>query len=231
MSNLDITYHHSMRLDGVKYGTIVPSEKHTRLNTKKDCFFYENVTSVNIGSVKNAEEYDLHPNLWLQKETGFYPLFLSVHGDIHTTGYQGNWSRCLMSWHENGKRKVLMRKKGEFPNYVMFSFDHLDDITFIDYSWWFVVLNSVTGGNYDRVIEKDKQILFKRSWSKNKWIRHIVNQLEKSGSYKAMAIIPRLDLKQASSVWVRNNESKKKLEHMGFKNVQVKRVKVESIRF
>ena len=153
---------------------------------------------------------------WLEKEVGFFPIFLAVGttlNDIRMTGYQGQWGRFL-SWspEEGGK----YRKKGEFPNRVLFSFDEIDGI-YMDFDAWHLVLNS-QHNNY-QLTEYEKRLMFRYSWSKADWLRRARKDPE-----SVQLVTPKLDLRKSKRIEVRNKSTKKKLEEIGFTNVKVNRI-------
>jgi len=81
-----LQYHHCRSLDSAVYGRVEASPEHADQDFK--------------------DAYS-----WLEKEVGFYPLFLAVgttDEDIRMTGYQNQW-RKILSDGLNGKD---YRKKG-----------------------------------------------------------------------------------------------------------------------
>lgn len=154
--------------------------------------------------------------LWLEKEVGFYPLFLSVGrtlDDVRMSGYQNQWRRLLV----HGKNYKEYRKKGEIENRVLFSFEDVPNGVFMDYMDWHIPLNSQYC-NY-RISDYYSRLIFKPSWNKNKWLR----KAEKE-PYSVQMVVPELDLREAKRIWVRNKASKEKLENLGFQGVEVKRL-------
>ncbi|MBF0208608.1 MAG: hypothetical protein HQK53_17175 [Oligoflexia bacterium] len=65
------------------------------------------------------------------------------------------------------------------------------------------------------------QSLLKPSWIRNDWITKANKHPE-----SVQVLVPKLDLRLADSVMVRNETTKKELEAMGFKNVIVARLKL-----
>ena len=200
-----LVYHHCVNLEHVIYGA---------LTAKYDYH-------------KDDEPYG-DANSWLEKQVGFYPLFLAVgmtEEDIRMTGYQNQWERVVGS-ETIGKdkdghyiSKNILRKKGEFPNHVLFSFKDLDG-KFLDYMNWFIVLNS-SHKNYD-IADYEKKLILKPSWPKSKWLRKA-----KDNPHSVMLVTSKLYLPDADRIWVRNKKTKHILEKQGFDNVEVKRILVD----
>lgn len=178
--------------------------------------------SVIFGELKASPEYsDLDfkgAYSWLEKEVGFYPLFLVVgttEADIRMTGYQDNWRLRVSYRYENGKTKGTYRKAGEFPNLVLFSFEDVDGV-FMDYAYWHIVLNA----NPDyKITNYEKRLIFKPSWSKSKWLRKA-----KKEPHSIQLVTPMLYLPNAARILVRNHQTKKLLEEIGFNNIEVRRI-------
>ncbi len=172
--------------------------------------------SIVYGEVKANPEYP-DPYLkdsyaWLEKEIGFYPLFLAVgvtEEDIRMTGYQNQWKR-LLSEGPNGKE---YRKKGEFPNDVLFSFKNIDGI-FMDYNYWHLVLNA-NYKNY-KMTDYERRLIFKLSWTKSKWLRKA-----KKSPHSVQLVTQSLHLPDAKRIWVRNQQTKSLLISMGFDNIEL----------
>ena len=118
---MDLLYHHCMPLEQVVFGKIDADPKFTE-------------SGGNFGDDRKAYR-------WLENEVGFYPLFLSV-GDnkeeLYMKGYFNQWRRVI----EESKDGNKYRKKGEFPNEVLFSFEEIDGV-FSDFLKWYTVLNKV----------------------------------------------------------------------------------------
>jgi hypothetical protein len=195
-------YHHSIDLENVLYGEIKPNPEHSD--------FY----------LKDAYS-------WLEKEVGFYPLFLAAgenKEDIRMTGYQNQWAKIIGSQivgtKNNGTyiQRNMLRKKGEFPNYVLFSFENIEGV-FTDYSNWHIVLNS--SHKQYQITDYEKRLIFKPSWNKSDWLRKA-----KKSPHSVQLVAPSLYLPDADRIWVRNPQTKAVLEAKGFENVQVKRIKI-----
>ena len=84
---------------------------------------------------------------WVEEVTGFYPLFLAVGTPeiIWMTGYQDNWRIWTGGDSEDGIYRKTYRKKGEFPNLAVFSFENPDGI-YMDYDSWHIALNTIPNG-------------------------------------------------------------------------------------
>lgn len=188
-----LRYHHSMDLEGVVFGERLPDPNHA------------------------AESWLLPAYRWLEQEVGFYPLFLAVgetEADIFMTGYRGQWRR-VTAWSSKGN---TYRKKGEFPNYVLFSFAAVYGI-YMDFHNWHIAINATV--NNGGVTDYEKRLIFKPSWPRSKWLR---KARKDPGSVQL--VTPRLYLPDAKRIWVRNQPTKKALETMGFRHVAVRRLHV-----
>lgn len=189
-----LLYHHCMSLEHVIFGAVKAKPEHT-------------------------DSFDRKANLWLKKQVGFYPLFLSAGAseeDLHMTGYQDNWKRKIG---ESNNRSIY-RKKGESLNEVLFSFEEVTGV-FMDHINWFIALNSEYK-NY-AVSDYEKRLIFKPSYNKADWLRKA-----RKDPGTVMLVAYCIYLPCAKRVWVRNKETKQKLEEMGFENVEVKRIAVPS---
>ena len=89
------------------------------------------------------------------KEVGFYPLFLSVGAskeDLYMTGYPNQWARIVCTKIVDRRidgtyiHKNILRKRGEFLNNILFSFEEVDGV-FTDYEYWHLVFN-ISSKNY-----------------------------------------------------------------------------------
>lgn len=185
--------------------------------------------SITLGEVKANPKYfdsDLRGGYyWLRREVGFNPLFLAVGNseeDIRMTGYPNQWNRIIgteiVGRRKDGSyiQKNVLRKRGEFPNYVLFSFDEVEGI-FMDYGYWHLVLNA-NYKNYN-ISDYEKRLIFKPSWDKSKWLKKARKE-----PHSVQLVTCRLYLPDARGIFVRNQETKKVLEKMRFKNVKVKRI-------
>lgn len=192
-------FFHTMPLSQVKRGPMVPHP------------------------VYSDKEY-LPAYQWLEKEKGFFPLFLAVGTEeaAYVTGYQNQWRVFLGNDHVDGAWRKVYRKAGEFPNYALFGFavENVEGY-FTDYQWWNIVLGDCMNGT--PVDKHVRRMLFKKSWPRSKWLA-----TARRDGHLVQLIAPSLDLAKASVVWARNKESAAKLREMGFDNVQVKRLPLET---
>jgi hypothetical protein len=164
----------------------------------------------------------------VRKKVGFYPLFLAVgttEEDIRMTGYQNQWAKVIGS-KIVGRRndgtyiqRNILRRKGEFPNDVLFSFEDVDG-KFMDYMSWHLVLNA-SYKNY-QMTDYEKGLIFKPSWPKSKWLKKA-----REDPHSVQLVTSTLYLPEAGRIWVRNRQTKNYLESMGFENVEVRRLFLE----
>jgi hypothetical protein len=163
---------------------------------------------------------------WLEREIGFFPHFLAVgkfEEVIRRTGYADNWR--VFDHGEitgNGYQKFY-HKKGEFPNLVLFSFDDVKGV-FMDYLSWHIAINACM--NKKPVSKQEMKMILKPSWNKRRWIR-----AAETGSHRVDLLTPRLSPDSASRVYVRNQATKKNMECMGFRNIEVLRIPVGKLSF
>ncbi|MBI4439884.1 hypothetical protein HY638_02840 [Candidatus Woesearchaeota archaeon] len=188
-----LSYHHCRSLNSIVYGETRANSEHSDPNFK--------------------EAYS-----WLEKEVGFYPLFLAVGAteeDIRMTGYQNQWRRILSSG-PNGKD---FRKRREFPNDVLLSFENVDGV-FMDYDYWHLALNA--GYKNYQITDYEKRLIFKPSWPTSKWLRKA-----KKIPHSVQLVTPSLYLQDSQRIWVRNQPTRALLISMGFDNVETKRLLLE----
>lgn len=186
-------YHYCMNFKDVRFGVLVPEP--------------------------NRCEPAYRPaNQWLAEEVGFWPLFTAVGDSLDTfwiTGYDMNWKRVIIS----SLKGNVLRKAGEFPNYVLFSFEHLDGI-FMDYCHWHLVLNAHDINKEIGLVQK--RWIFKPAWSRRKWLRYSLTVHPGN----VQLICKELDLRQSKGVWVRNKKTMRTLENLGFSGIEVHRIPV-----
>lgn len=201
-----VYYHHCIDFKNVVYGVIRPSQQHS-------------IAANSHGFVKAYQ--------WLEKQVGFYPLFLSVGkpSDVHMTGYPHQWASFQGV---DDKGKTVYRKAGTYPNSVLFSWTDLDGV-FNDYSVWHIPLSTSLNATAAKGFKANQKWqdptaqelrwLFKKSWNKAKWLRYAYRQ-----EHTVQFVTKELDLRTAVRVWARNQPTAKLLAKMGFKNVHVKRL-------
>ena len=210
-----LLFHHCSNLSFVRYGTFIPAEQHTLNNSYINGWFDDDL----------PWDLDTKANNWLKNEEGFYPLFMSVGDsidDIYTTGYQNNWRVTTGQRLDKKTNKMYykQRRKGEFPNQVLFSFENVDCV-FLDHEYWCIIYSNAANGV--ETTSQEKRWVFKYSWNRSKWLRRAAND-----PGRVMCVVSRLDLRQADRIWVRNNKTKKALEKMGFENIFAKRIPVDN---
>jgi hypothetical protein len=99
------------------------------------------------------------------------------------------------------------------------SFRNVDGI-FTDYNAWHIALNGA--GNkveWDATDREFRQII-KPCYNRARWLR-----LAKAKPHLVQLLAPQCDLRSAARVWVRNEDTQRAVEEMGFENVKVKRLK------
>jgi len=195
--------YHSMPLEQVVHGTIVADRRYS--------------------DPEWLEAYQ-----WLEKEVGFFPIFLSI-GDrdsdaVYMTGYQNQWRVYIGGDFDADKKyRKIYRKAGEFPNQVLFAIP-LESVpvrSFNDYQWWNIVLTDVL---CQREIGPGlRRLLFKKSWNEARWLRQA-----RRDSHLVQMLAPQLDLGAGEYIWVRNKSTQEALQKQGFHNVQVHRIALES---
>lgn len=163
---------------------------------------------------------------WLEQEIGFFPHFLSVGNsetEIHRTGYADNWRVFDHGEFTGNGYQKYYHKKGEFPNLVLLSFDNEDGV-FMDYMSWHIAINACM--KKKQVSKQERKMILKPSWDKRRWIR-----AAEKGSHVVDLLTPELSPGRASRIYVRNQVTKKKMELMGFRNIEVRRLPVEKFPF
>lgn len=155
---------------------------------------------------------------WLEKQIGFFPLFMAAGTEDsapYNAGYNNQWRVKLSS--------TEYRAKGDIQNFVMFRFDETPETCcFLDSGWWSVGILTPHLNNEEPRQSEVRSVL-KRSWSRARWLREIAK--DKIG---IELVVPQLDLRKANEVWVRNKHTRAQVEKLGFKNVQVRRIPVEA---
>jgi hypothetical protein len=163
---------------------------------------------------------------WLERETGFFPHFLAVGNSesvIRRTGYADNWRVFDHGeFTDNGYQKFY-HHKGEFPNLVLLSFDDAEGV-FMDDLSWNIAINACM--KKKPVSKQEMKMILKPSWNRRRWIR-----AAETGSHWVDLLTPKLSLDRASRVFVRNQVTKKSMESIGFRNIEVLRILVEKLPF
>ena len=186
------------------------------------------LSQVTYGTVRADPAYaspDFLPAYeWLEDQIGFFPHFVSVGNNesaLYRTGYQDNWRVWTGGDIVQGKYRKNYRKKGEFPNLVLLSFDHLEGV-FMDHMSWHIAINSCTNGK--NVSTSEMKMILKPSWTDKRWLRAAMK------SHSVELLTPEIPLDTAAGIWVRNRATQKLVEMKGFRNVEVTRTQVESLQ-
>jgi hypothetical protein len=170
----------------------------------------------------SADSFLLPAYEWLEAQIGFFPHFISVgttEEALYRTGYQDNWRRFMGSEYRQGAVQKIYRKKGEHPDHVLLSFDDLEGV-FMDFMRWHIAINACTNGR--PVPVRESTMILKPSWTRSRWLRAAGH------SHAVDLLVPDLPLGSASGVWVRNRTAQRKMKEMGFRNVEIVRVPVDS---
>lgn len=167
--------------------------------------------------------YLLPAYLWAERELGFYPFFLTLGGDdeltIGKTGYGSQFFRSRAESGADGNTMVRQAEKDNPPNKVLlkFPFGAIESPVFVDRGYWSMgILNTLPGG-----LKPSTQLVkrtFKPSWRSGRWLRWASQD-----SYAVDVLAPKLDLRRACQVWVRNRPTQRHLARLGFENVVVRR--------
>jgi len=160
---------------------------------------------------------------WVEEQLGFFPLFLAV-GRLEDiawmTGYQDNWRVVTGGETVEGVYRKTCRKKDEFPNLALLSFETVDGV-FMDYDYWHIALNACMNGS--RISRQEESWIFKRSWTKSRWLRAV-----RAGTHSVQLVAPELPLNEAREIRVRNMATRRLIEGRGFEDVRVFRIPVDS---
>jgi hypothetical protein len=160
---------------------------------------------------------------WLAEQIGFFPHFVSVGNNqsaLCRTGYQDNWRVSVGSDNIDGSWQKVYRKRGGFPNLVLFSFKYLEGV-FMDYDSWHIAINACINGGC--VSTRDMKMIFKPSRTRSRWLHAAKKSL-------AVDLLTQdLPLDTAAGVLVRNRATQNLMEEMGFRNVEIARFPVDSI--
>ena len=170
-----------------------------------------------------SDSFFLPAYRWLEEKIGFFPHFVSVGNNesaLYRTGYQDNWRIFVGSDHVHGTWQKIYRKKGEFPNNVLLSFDHPEGV-FIDYESWHFAINACTNGR--TVSTSEMKMILKPSWTSSRWLRAAKK------THAVDLLLPELPLDKSVQIRVRNGETQKHMGMMGFRNVEVARIPVDTL--
>jgi len=179
--------------------------------------------TVRADPIYSADSFFRPAYKWLEEQIGFFPHFVSVGNNenaLYRTGYQDNWRIYTGSDHLRGSWQKIYRKKNEFPNNILFSFDNMEGV-FMDYMSWHIAINACTNGRC--VTKGEMRMILKPSWTRSRWLRAAEN------SHQVDLLVPALPLDNAVRIWVRNRETRNQMEKMGFRNVEVVRIQVDSL--
>lgn len=153
---------------------------------------------------------------------GFHPIFLAMgcgKETVEITGYPNQFSRVIAcGYSQEKKRRVLtLRPKGECPNRVLLSFEHVGGLAHKFTTWEDVLFWSFNSGKcpvrYLRRLKSQTQRPLE-SWMRS---------ARKRDGYVQLCT-PSLNPRSAARVWVRNQKTKKLLEKLGYQNVEVQRM-------
>src|SRR5687768_7917920 len=134
-------YHHAIELRRLRYGVLHAAPEH-------------------------SDPEFLPAYRWVEREVGFFPLFLAVGStveDVRMTGYMNNW---LREWARRSPGRASLIA-GVPENLVLLSFDHVDGV-FTDYLAWHIVLNGAFC-RYEFTPYERRQVL-KPSLTRSRWL-------------------------------------------------------------
>lgn len=129
---------------------------------------------------------------WLAGEVGFYPLFLAVGST---------------------KTDLKMTTYDDEEENVLFSFGDVEG-SLMDFDYWHIALSEGEGPRVNRL---QKRWIFKPSWSKARWLRKV-----KKEPGHVQLVTPKLHLPNAKRIWVHNERAKRRMEELGFRNVEIR---------
>lgn len=173
----------------------------------------------------DSEDLDLHEkNLrsWLESIVGFNPVFIICGNHFMVfeyTGYANQFAKLI----SRSKKGSELRKKGEFPNQVMFSFDTIIPLNYIYHEWIGAMNDLAYGMSIEEVTEKWSHDVLKPDYSPEKW-----KEIARKNPGSVYAIVPEVDLRTATSIYVRNRLAEQQLEKRNFdtKKIKIERAKV-----
>lgn len=178
-------------------------------------------STVRADPAYSAGTFLLQAYEWLEEQVGFFPHFVAVGNDedaLYRTGYQDNWQVWMGGDFVQGIYRKSYRIKGEFPNLVLLSFEHLEGV-FMDFMSWHIAINACINGK--RVPTSVMKMILKTSWTDKHWLQAARNQ-----SHVVDLLVPEIPLDTAGGVWVRNCATQELVERRGFRNVEVARIQV-----
>lgn len=184
-------------------------------------------TEIISGPEHCYNKYQLPGYEWLAAQTGFYPIFMSIGDEraIGHCGYKFNWQRKVqVGWTNDGKPVYHHVKKGESPNMVLFAFkiNLIDMGVFTSYpDPWHQILSLTYSETGVPTADMIKQLL-RPEMSKVDWLA-----LAQENPMALQLVVPKLDLRKAEFVYVRNETTRKQLSTLGFSNVETKRIPVK----
>ena len=210
-----LLYHHSCPLSAVRYGTIRPRKLSSLFTAAPQCVKGQ---ACELDWWHYARSMKLAYE-WLAGEVSFYPLFLAVgatEDDRCATGYQSQFKRP-----RPGSQKSEPR--------VLFSYEAQPTapLAFNDYDHWhsllsgaFSSLENLGGGRHTRTLrtipqERRDQVL-KPDWSSSRWLRQAGRAV-----HTVQAVVPALDLRAATRIWVPNVATRDELLRQGFAGERV----------
>jgi len=154
---------------------------------------------------------------------GLFPLFLAIgklEDIVWMTGYQDNWRVVTGGETVEGVYRKTCRKKDEFPNLALLSFESVEGV-FMDYDYWHIALNACM--NSSRISRQEESWIFKHSWKKSRWLHAAL-----AGTHLVQFVTPALPLTDAREIRVRNAATRRLIEDRGFGDVKVFRIPVDS---
>jgi hypothetical protein len=189
-------------------------------DTKLRCFHSLPFSSARFGEITAdpsfTSEYWLGDFRWLEKQIGFYPLFLAFGNNyaVENTFYHGAEPRC---WHWS-RHRILS----------IFEFDVLENAVFTDFDEWVNGRWEPEDGETDLSPEMEMETaaqrewyeeFFKPSWTREQWFEKAADDCT-----SVQILVPRLDFRKASQFWTRGPGLCRRLHSMGFSNARVRKI-------
>lgn len=170
---------------------------------------------------------------WWNDNFGFWPIFLAVGigpETIRMTGYSNQFSKIISSkWDSTKKKRVYqLRTKGNTPNYVLMSFTKVDCLPHKFNTWenilCFATPTTSCSNNHEPYAKIPSRLTNAIKGHTVKTIESwIQTALKQDGKVQACA--PQLNMSEITEIKVRNLETKKLLEKLGYTNISVLRLK------